>query len=336
MSEKKGAIKKATLDAIGDAVRSKEGSTEPIPVNALADRITALPTPSGDSKFNDYLKGTLTEVTAEDLEGVTEIRRYTFNNVGLKKMTIPNTVTEFGQNSISPALEESHYEGELWEWCKIERVNSYIEMGNLYIKGKLIENIDIIPTREMLQGTYKEFFITHYAFYRNPNLKTVRLRDASKRYSLRAQAFSQCPNLTRVDIEPYKISDYPGNTKVGMEMPSSLFSGSTNVTDIYVSWSEGTIKNAPWGAINATIHYNTPVPFYVDDKKYLMNVTMTWAQWCDSEFNTDGFYIDENDSNYVKNANGDYLIFQNWEYVWNLKTSSTKIVSEVYNYRTEV
>ena len=36
----------------------------------------------------------------------------------------------------------------------------------------------------------------------------------------------------------------------------SCFSGN-NITDIYVPWSEGDVANAPWGANNATIHYDT-------------------------------------------------------------------------------
>lgn len=36
----------------------------------------------------------------------------------------------------------------------------------------------------------------------------------------------------------------------------SCFSGN-NITDIYVPWSEGAVANAPWGANNATIHYDT-------------------------------------------------------------------------------
>lgn len=31
----------------------------------------------------------------------------------------------------------------------------------------------------------------------------------------------------------------------------------TAITDVYVPWSEGAVKNAPWGAVNATIHYNS-------------------------------------------------------------------------------
>lgn len=40
----------------------------------------------------------------------------------------------------------------------------------------------------------------------------------------------------------------------------NAFNGATfdnTVTDIYVPWSEGAMLNAPWGATNATIHYNT-------------------------------------------------------------------------------
>ena len=42
--------------------------------------------------------------------------------------------------------------------------------------------------------------------------------------------------------------------------PETLSSRSLNytrTTDIYVPWAEGEISGAPWGATNATIHYNT-------------------------------------------------------------------------------
>ena len=40
---------------------------------------------------------------------------------------------------------------------------------------------------------------------------------------------------------------------------SNTFNNCTNITDIYVPWAEGTNVggDAPWGATNATIHYNT-------------------------------------------------------------------------------
>ena len=42
-------------------------------------------------------------------------------------------------------------------------------------------------------------------------------------------------------------------------IPEELFEECTNLTDIYVPWAEGTVNNAPWGATNATVHYNHQV-----------------------------------------------------------------------------
>ena len=38
---------------------------------------------------------------------------------------------------------------------------------------------------------------------------------------------------------------------------NTAFSNNTSLVDIYVPWAEGAVANAPWGATNATIHYNT-------------------------------------------------------------------------------
>ena len=35
------------------------------------------------------------------------------------------------------------------------------------------------------------------------------------------------------------------------------FQNCTGITDIYVPWQEGAVNSAPWGATNATIHYET-------------------------------------------------------------------------------
>lgn len=55
--------------------------------------------------------------------------------------------------------------------------------------------------------------------------------------------------LNRTDM---KVVYLPNVSFIG----SNAFSGCNNLTDIYVPWSEGTVKNAPWGAISAFIHYN--------------------------------------------------------------------------------
>ena len=60
-----------------------------------------------------------------------------------------------------------------------------------------------------------------------------------------ANAFRNCTSLTEVKI--YKKCNVNANT----------FTQCDNLLDIYVPWAEGEVANAPWGATNATIHYNT-------------------------------------------------------------------------------
>ena len=92
MSDKKVAIKLSTLENIGNAVRNKEGTTDLIPVNTLADRIAALP--SGVSKLPQIIDRTITEITAEDLVGITKIGRYAFCDcASLTSVIIPDSVT---------------------------------------------------------------------------------------------------------------------------------------------------------------------------------------------------------------------------------------------------
>lgn len=99
MSEK-GAIKKSTAQAICDAVKVKEGTTEGVPFKDVAERILALPTPSGENKFAQLVDGSITEVTAEDLEGITEIMVNTFyKRMNLAKVTLSDSVKKIGETA---------------------------------------------------------------------------------------------------------------------------------------------------------------------------------------------------------------------------------------------
>lgn len=64
--------------------------------------------------------------------------------------------------------------------------------------------------------------------------------------SVGANSFRNCTALTSINF-------YKNLTTFA----SSAFTGCTNLTNIYVPWAEGEVANAPWGATNATIHYNT-------------------------------------------------------------------------------
>ena len=83
------------------------------------------------------------------------------------------------------------------------------------------------------------------------------------------RAFSGCAFANTTLTLPSSLRSIDGNTifaytnlqaVIFRSTPSTIkadtFSGSTDLTDIYVPWSEGEVFGAPWGATNAQIHYN--------------------------------------------------------------------------------
>lgn len=86
-------------------------------------------------------------------------------------------------------------------------------------------------------------------------------------YSIATNAFNGCP-LTEITLGAMVLSynSFVGCselkvvrfTNATMTIDSGTFNGNKGIiTDIYVPWSEGAVANAPWGASDATIHYNT-------------------------------------------------------------------------------
>lgn len=85
--------------------------------------------------------------------------------------------------------------------------------------------------------------ISSDTFYNCISLALTSLPSGIK--SLGRGAFGDCTGLTSLTFEgtPTTINSY-------------AFSNCTNIATINVPWAEGTVKNAPWGATNATINYN--------------------------------------------------------------------------------
>ena len=71
----------------------------------------------------------------------------------------------------------------------------------------------------------------------------------SELVSIGTQAFAYC-QFPRITFQPPRSGVYP-------TIASNSFAGCASLLDIYVPWAEGEVANAPWGAINSKIHYNT-------------------------------------------------------------------------------
>ena len=65
------------------------------------------------------------------------------------------------------------------------------------------------------------------------------------------QSFQNCNALKKYCVPPKVTSIHTG-----------AFNKTPNLLDIYVAFAEGAISGAPWGATNATIHYNTQYDEY--------------------------------------------------------------------------
>lgn len=88
--------------------------------------------------------------------------------------------------------------------------------------------------------------------------------------SIGTYAFGYCTSLEEVVLEPTMTSIsnsyiFRGCTSLKKvyikksltSIVSSTFYNDTAITDIYVPWASGAVSGAPWGATNATVHYNT-------------------------------------------------------------------------------
>lgn len=86
------------LTGIADAIRAKTGSSALIDPQDFDTEIANLPT-GGDS-FAKLVDRSITEVTAEDLAGVTSIGQSAFNScVSLRSIEIPNTVSSIATSA---------------------------------------------------------------------------------------------------------------------------------------------------------------------------------------------------------------------------------------------
>ena len=108
--------------------------------------------------------------------------------------------------------------------------------------------------------------IDEFAFSRVYSLKTVNLPNGLERIG--RYAFSQCFSLTEIEIPASVIEVQQGAFEQCSALTKIVFKGTPTeldkyafvnckaITDIYVPWAEGAIADAPWGATNATVHYN--------------------------------------------------------------------------------
>lgn len=199
-----------------------------------------------------YCNGALTNI---DLTGATKIPPYMFHaayngDTTLTGITMPN-VTVIGEYA--------------FEGCR-KLVLSELPTGLTHIGNRgfyMCEKLTLseIPVIEL---------IANNAFQGCTQITLTELPNGVK--NIQNNAFNGCNSIAEMTL-PSTITDVgnaafgncTGLTEVTFKgtptgtIHASAFEGSTNLKDIHVPWAEGAKPNAPWGATNATIHYNSAV-----------------------------------------------------------------------------
>lgn len=122
----------------------------------------------------------------------------------------------------------------------------------------LLETVDF-------SGSPQLTLIDAYAFYGCTKLALTEFPTSVQRVS--EFAFRGCTALTDLSFHSqmqnvdnnafYGCTDLKTVRFLGTPtLAQSIFGGCTKLTDIYVPWSQGAVAGAPWGAPNATIHYD--------------------------------------------------------------------------------
>lgn len=155
----KYSINDTTLTAIGNAIREKNGSSESYTPGAMADAILAIQGGGGDSNFIvDFFNNNITELTASDLNGVTQLGDYALvSQSKLTTLEIPSTVTWIGAS----ALQGTNSLRELTLPATLSRI-SYLTFSSAQVRNLTILKEDGVVTTHSGSDISAEYGIPSY------------------------------------------------------------------------------------------------------------------------------------------------------------------------------
>ena len=156
---------------------------------------------------------------------------------------------EGGGEDIETAYNEGYEQGKADEYKRLfnAMVNNSEPVGDIVIEAETIKG-SCFSSNKNITGVEmtKVKEIGNMAFYLCTNLIDAIISATCE--TVGTNAFAYNSNLASVTFKGTP-------TSIG----SNCFTGCNKLLDIYVPWSEGEVTDAPWGATNATVHYNTEV-----------------------------------------------------------------------------
>lgn len=220
----------AELKSLADKIREKGGTTEELDFyeGDFTNAVGAIESGGGGTEENvnglilSDFTGNYNKPKVADLRSFWPDKPNNISYIGMFSYMLQN------DNAVTGFYTDIHTV-YLPDWITCFSGNMFQNCGNLTNLYGDTSNVTIIGG-QAFGGCVK---LTEFPYM--PKLQQIS-----------ASAFYNCKGLTEIKI--YNTLN---------SFSSGAFSACTNITDIYVPWAEGTVGGAPWGATNATIHYNT-------------------------------------------------------------------------------
>ena len=154
-----------------------------------------------DEQFKSLVGGTITKVTEQDLEGLTQIRDYAFYGCALTEVEIPNTVTTTGRNCFQNNKFEKIVVPDTVTTLGIYFVQGCTNLKDVTI-GKGVKQIgngvfDGCTALEYVEIPDNVTSISWYVFQRCSNLKKLKIGTGITSIS---GCFSGCNSLKEIII----------------------------------------------------------------------------------------------------------------------------------------
>lgn len=241
------------LSAIADAIREKGELGDPFtsPLTFPSGFVSAIEGLSGGGAPEMYIEEVYDQfgyLTRAILHGnYTKVRKYLFYmSSSMTSVELPQSVQVIGDAA--------------FQYAKLSDVSLPSGITNI---GSNAFGSTSVSFSSLPSGVTR---IGSYAFSGCNNITSMIL--PSSLQTLEIATFNACKNLISVVIPAsvINIKDrvFSNCSKLNLVtfngIPTSIavstFQSCSNLTTINVPWAEGAVANAPWGATNATIHYN--------------------------------------------------------------------------------
>lgn len=305
---------KEIFKGIADAIREQRGSLKTMTPSQMIDEIKSI---SPTDLMDSIIDGTMTYIRS-NAEKVLCLKNGSYSNVVIAEF--PNAV-EIGQSQFQGCQTLERFDApnaeilgdySLYNCGNLKYVNipklTYLP-GQSFLNCFNLEEVSLplitqVKTLTFLNCQKLEKFdfdfsnitlIGESAFNNCFKLNVYKLNADT----IEANAFNQCSKLT--DITFLNIST---------SIAATAFAGCNNLTYINVPWSEGEVAGAPWGAVNATVIYNsTTINFEIvvngidSINEYEVEQSMTWDRFMDcgwsKELEKDGITVYKDDDNFM-------------------------------------